>query len=58
MMWIRRLVYRRGHRPRSGSLFYSPTLAWEYAWKDSEALKAFWGAHWSGYEQGRKTQAP
>lgn len=30
-LWVKRLVYQRGIRPKAGSRFYSPSLAWFYA---------------------------
>ena len=30
---LRRLVYRLGFRPRLGSILYSPTLDWHYAFR-------------------------
>lgn len=54
-----RLAYRRGwNRPRPGSPLYSPTLDYEYAFKDSEALDAFWDAVRIGYEVGIQQRRP
>ena len=33
--YIRRLIYRLGFRPRAGSLFFSPSLSFFYAFKDN-----------------------
>lgn len=37
MGFIRRFLYRRGFRPKPGSIFFSPSLDWHY--KMIEAMK-------------------
>lgn len=34
-MWVKRILYRAGLRPRPHSLFYSPSLALTYAISDA-----------------------
>lgn len=31
---IRRVIYRLGFRPKRGTIFYSPSLAWQYYFVD------------------------
>lgn len=42
-MWMRlkKLIYQLGIRPKAGSIFYSPSLAWEYIFKDYNLADAF-----------------
>ena len=43
-MWVvRKLVYKAGMRPKFDSIFYSPSLAFKYAFKD--AMAAFRRGH-------------
>lgn len=37
MMWLKRVVYRRGYRPKVGSVFYSPSMTLLYALDDAIA---------------------
>lgn len=41
MRLARSLIYRLGFRPRLGSIFYSPSLAWFYVFKDYDIAAAF-----------------
>lgn len=38
-MKIKRFLYKRGLRPKPGSIFFSPSLAMQYAWKDIDFPK-------------------
>lgn len=40
-MNLKKLIYRLGARPKAGSIFYSPSLAWQYAYKDYKLADAF-----------------
>ena len=41
MTALRRLIYRLGLRPKSGSIFYSPSLDWKHAaWNYYEGMAA------------------
>lgn len=41
MRLARTLIYRLGFRPRLGSIFYSPSLAWRYVYEDYGIADAF-----------------
>jgi hypothetical protein len=34
LAWFRRQIYRRGYRPKPGSIFYSPSLAYIHSHLD------------------------
>lgn len=38
---IRRRIYKMGIRPKPGSFWYSPSLSWVYAFKDSKYAENF-----------------
>lgn len=33
--FFKRFLYKRGYRPKPGTILYSPSLAFRYAWTDS-----------------------
>lgn len=49
---VRRWFYERGHRPKYGTILYSPSLNWIYIFQDANLPEAFAKGIKQGQERG------